>query len=124
MTSHMVADTSLDIIHGSGAQFVETACLSKPQTHKGDTERPARRNSGSAMESAYAKNSVGRCSQSHREYDYGKCVVAVHVPQIKGRAQVKFKVLDGTEPTLSMPMRQTATEWSSQSGATSNTLAD
>ena len=41
MTSHMVADTSLDILHGSGAQFVETAGSSKPQIHKGDTERPA-----------------------------------------------------------------------------------
>ena len=39
MTSHMVADSSLDIIHGSGAQFLETAGLSKPQIHKGDTER-------------------------------------------------------------------------------------
>ena len=29
-------------------------------------------------------------------------VVAIHVPPIKGTAQVKFKVLDGTEPTLSM----------------------
>ena len=60
MTSHMVADTSLDIIHGSGAQFVETAGLSKPQIHRGYTERPVRRNSGSAMESAYGRNCVGR----------------------------------------------------------------
>ena len=42
MTSYMVADTSLDIIHGSGAQFVETAGSSKPQIHKGFTERPVR----------------------------------------------------------------------------------
>ena len=28
----------------------------------------------------------------------------MHVPPIKGTAQVKFKVLDGTEPTLAMPM--------------------
>ena len=28
----------------------------------------------------------------------------MHVPPINGTAQVKFKVLDGTEPTLSMPM--------------------
>ena len=28
----------------------------------------------------------------------------MHVPPIKGTAQVTFKVLDGTEPTLSMPM--------------------
>ena len=52
------------------------------------------------MESAY----VGRCSQIHSEYEYGECVVDMHVPSIKGTAQVKFKVLDGTEPTLSMPM--------------------
>ena len=100
----MVADTSLDIIHGSGAQFVETVGSSKPQIHKGDTERPARRNSGSAMESAHVKNCVDRCSQSHSEYEYGECVVEMHVPPIKGTAQEKFKVLDGTEPTLSMPM--------------------
>ena len=112
MTSHMVADKSLDAIHGSGAQFVETAGLSKPQFHKGDTERPARRNSGSAVESAYSKNCVGRCSQSHSGYDYGECVVAMHVPPIKGTAQVKFKVLDGTEPTLSCRCWwQTATDW-------------
>ena len=36
--------------------------------------------------------------------DYGECVVAMHVPPIEGTAQVKFKVLDATEPTLSMPM--------------------
>ena len=104
MTSHMVADTSLDILHGSGAQFVETEGSSKPQIHKRDAERPVRRNSGSAMESAYVKNCVGRCSQSHIDENYGECVVAMHVPPIKGTAQVKFKVLDGTEPTLSMPM--------------------
>ena len=104
MTSYMVAHTSLDIIHGSGAQFVETAVSSKPQIHKGDTECPARRNSGSAMESAYAKNCAGRCSQSRREYEYGECVVEMHVPPIKCTAQVKFKVFDGTDTTLSMPM--------------------
>ena len=101
MTSYIVADTSLDIIHGSGAQFVETAGSSKPQIHNGDTERPVRRNSGSAMESAYVKTCVGRCSQSHSEFDYDECVVAIHVLRT---AQVKFKVLEGTEPTLSMPM--------------------
>ena len=95
MTSHMVADTSLKHLYGGGAQFVETAGLSKTQIHKGDTERPVRRNSGSAMESAYVKNCVGRYSQSHSDDD---------VPPIQGTAQVKFKVLDGTEPTLSMPM--------------------
>ena len=104
MTSYMVADTSLDSIHGRGAQFGETAGSSKPHIHKGDKERPATRNSGSAVESAYAKNCVGRCSQSHCKYEYGECVVEMHVPQIKGTPQVKFKVLDGTEPTLSVPM--------------------
>ena len=104
MTSHMVADTSLEHLHGGGAQFVEIAGSLKPQIHKGFTERPVRRNSGSAMESAYVRNCVGRCSQLHSECDYEECVVAIHVPPIKVTAQVKFKVLDGTEPTLSMPM--------------------
>ena len=94
MTSHMVADMSLDFIHGSGAQFVETAGSSKPQIHRGL----------SATESAHVKNCVGRCSQSHSDENYGESVVAVHIPPMKGTAQVKFKVLDGTEPTLSMPM--------------------
>ena len=56
------------------------------------------------MESAHGKNCVGRCSQIYSDEHYGKCVVAIHVPPIKGTAQVKFKVLDGTEPILSMPM--------------------
>ena len=47
-------------LHGSGAQFFETAGSLKPQFHEGDTERPVRRNSGSAMESACAKNCVGQ----------------------------------------------------------------
>ena len=68
---------------------VEAAGSSKPQIHKGS----------SARESAYV-----RCSESHSECDYGECVVAIHVPPIKGTAQVKFKVVDGTEPTLSMAM--------------------
>ena len=38
------------------------------------------------------------------ERDFGECVVAIHIPPINGTAQVKFKVLDGTEPALSMPM--------------------
>ena len=104
MTTHMVADTSLDILHGSGAQFVETTGSSKPQIHKGDTERPERRNSDSAIESAYVKNCVGRCSQLRSDDDCEECVVAMHIPPIKGTAQVTFKVVDGTEPTLSMPM--------------------
>ena len=53
------------------------------------------------MESAYVTDRVGRCSQVHSEYEYGQCVVDMHVPPIKGTSQVKFKVLDGTEPTLS-----------------------
>ena len=28
----------------------------------------------------------------------------MHIPPIKGTAQVTFKILDGTKPTLSMPM--------------------
>ena len=94
MTSHMVVDTSLDFVHGSGAQFGETAGPSRPQVHKGL----------SAVESAYDRDCVDRCSQVHSEHEYGECVVEMHVPPIKGTAQVKFKVLDGTEPTLSMPM--------------------
>ena len=94
MTSHMVVNTTLDFSHGSGAQFGETAGPSRPQVHKGL----------SAMESAYVRDCVGRCSQVHSEYEYGECVVDMHVPPIKGTAQVKFKVLDGTETTLSMPM--------------------
>ena len=56
------------------------------------------------MESAYVKNCFDRRSPSLCDFDYAECVVAMHVPPIKGTAQVKFKVLDGTEPTLSMPM--------------------
>ena len=93
----MVADTSLET-------YMVAERFTKPQIRKGDTERPVSRNPGSAMESAYVKNCVGRCSQSHSEYDFGECVVAMHVPPIKGTAQVKFKVLAGTEPILSMPM--------------------
>ena len=47
-----------------------------------------------------SETAFGRCSQSHSECDCGECVVAIHVPPIKGTAQVKFKVVDGTEPTL------------------------
>ena len=56
------------------------------------------------MESAYVKICLGRCSQLHSDEDYGECVVAMLVPPIKCTAQVKFKVFNGTEPTLSMPM--------------------
>ena len=94
MTSHMVVETSLDFLHGSRAQFGETAGPLRPQVHKGL----------SAMESAYVTDCVGRCSQVHSKYAYGKCVVDMHVPPINGTAQMKFKVLDGTEQTLSLPM--------------------
>ena len=87
MASHMVVDTSLDFSHGSGAQFGETAGPSRPQVHKGS----------GAMESAHFWNCVGRCSQSYSEYE---CVVDMHIPPIKGTAQVRFKILDGTKPTL------------------------
>ena len=91
MTSYTVADTLLDYRHGSKAQLVEAAGSSKPQIHKGS----------SARESANVRDCVGRCSQSHSDEKYGECVVVIHVPPIKGTAQVNFKVLDGTEPTLS-----------------------
>ena len=47
-----------------------------------------------------SETAFGRCSQSHSECDCGECVVVIHVPPIKGTAQVKFKVVDGIEPTL------------------------
>ena len=56
------------------------------------------------MESAYSSNCVGRCSQLHRDDDCEECVVEMYIPPIKGTAQVTFKVVAGTEPTLSMPM--------------------
>ena len=56
------------------------------------------------MESTYVKNCVGRCSQLHSDDDYGEYVVEMNVSPIKGTAQVKFKVVAGTEPTLSIPM--------------------
>ena len=58
----------------------------------------------SAMESAHFWNCVGRCSQLHSDEDCEERVVAMHIPPIKGTAQMTFKVVDGTEPTLSMPM--------------------
>ena len=39
-----------------------------------------------------------------RDDDNGECVVAMHVPPIKGIAQVKFKIVEGTELTLSTPI--------------------
>ena len=56
------------------------------------------------MERAYVRDCDGRCSQVHSENEYGECVVDMHVPPIKGTARVKFRILDGTKPTLSMPM--------------------
>ena len=56
------------------------------------------------MESAHFWNCVSRCSQLHSDDDCEECVVAMHISPIKGTAQVTFKVVDGTEPTLSMPM--------------------
>ena len=56
------------------------------------------------MESAHFWNCVGRCSQLHSDDDCEECVVAMHIPPSKGIAQVTFKHVDGTEPTLSMPM--------------------
>ena len=56
------------------------------------------------MESAHYWNCVGRCSQLHSDDDCEECVVEMHTHPIKGTAQVTFKFVDGTEPTLSMPM--------------------
>ena len=56
------------------------------------------------MESAHFWNCVGRCSQVRSDDDCEECVVAMHISPIKGTAQVTFKVVDGTEPTQSMPM--------------------
>ena len=56
------------------------------------------------MESAHFWNCVGRCSQLHSDEDCEECVVDMHILPIKGTAQVTFKVVAGTEPTLSMPM--------------------
>ena len=56
------------------------------------------------MESAYSWNCVGRRSQLHSDDDCEECVVEMHIPPIKGTAQVTLKVVTGTEPTLSMPM--------------------
>ena len=57
------------------------------------------------MESAHFWNCVGRCSQLHSDDDCEECVVAMHIPPIKGPAQVTFTVVDGTEPALSIPMQ-------------------
>ena len=48
MTSYTVADTSLEHLHGSGAQLVEAAGTSKPHFHKGS----------SAWDSAYVRDCV------------------------------------------------------------------
>ena len=49
-------------------------------------------------------NCVGGCSQLHSDDDCEECVVVMHILPIKGTAQVTFKVVAGTEPTLSMPV--------------------
>ena len=56
------------------------------------------------MESAHFGDCVGRCIQLHGDDDCEECVVAMPIPPIMGTAQVIFKVVNGTEPTLSMPM--------------------
>ena len=56
----------------------------------------------SPMERAFVRDFVGTCSQVHSECEHRECAVDMHVPPIKGTPRVKFKVLDGTEPTLSM----------------------
>ena len=56
------------------------------------------------MESAHFWNCVGRCSQLRSDDDCEECVVEMHIPPNNGTAQVTFKVVAGTEPTLSMPM--------------------
>ena len=43
-------------------------------------------------------------NQLHSDDDCEECVVAMNIPPIKCTRQVTFKVVDGTEPTLSMPM--------------------
>ena len=58
----------------------------------------------SVMESAHFWNCVGRCGQLHSDDDCEECVVEMHIPPIKGTAQVTFEVVAGTEPTLSIPM--------------------
>ena len=55
------------------------------------------------MEGAHFWNCVSRRSQVHSDDDCEECVVAMHIPPIKSIAQETFKVVDGTETTLSMP---------------------
>ena len=96
--------TVAEHLHGGGAGSM------KPQTYEGDMEFRIRRTSVtpvttlSAMESGHVRNCGGRCSQTHGDDEKGECVVSMHVLPIKGPAQVKFKVVEGIEPTLSMPM--------------------
>ena len=91
----------LVIIHGSGASPFETAGLSRPQIYEDATglwtitERHGER---TFLELRWRMQSVAQI------YDCEECAVAMHVPQFKGTAQGKFKVLDGTDPTPSMPM--------------------
>ena len=91
----------LVIIHGSGASPFETAGLSRPQIYEDATglrtitERHGER---TFLELRWRMQSVTQI------YDCEECAVAMHVPPFKGTAQGKFKVLDGTDPTPSMPM--------------------
>ena len=75
MTSHMVVDTSLDLLHGAEAQFGEPAGPSRPQVLK----------RLSAMESVYFWNCVGRCSQLHSDDDcFVVTINAVKRPSASG----------------------------------------
>ena len=49
-------------------------------------------------------NCVGGCSQLHSDDVCEKCVVVMHILPIQVTGQVTFKVVDGTEPILSMPV--------------------
>ena len=81
---------------------LEPAGLLRPQIY--DANAIVCERLQSAMESAYSWNCVGRCSQLHSHDDCEECVVEMHIPPIKGTAHVTFKVVAGTEPTLSMPI--------------------
>ena len=49
-------------------------------------------------------NCVGACSQLHSDDVCEECVVVMHILPIQVTGQVTFKVVDGTESTLSMPV--------------------
>ena len=89
----------LDITHGSGASPLKLPVYLRSTKTLRDCERLQ-----SAVESARFWDRVSGCSQVHSDDDGEECVVVMHIPPIKGIAQVKFKVVEGTEPTLSIPM--------------------